>query len=53
MNADGKQEPGQEPPETGLEMLEDPGDAGAEDEVEAHAEKDAGDDTPWCIGCAD
>jgi hypothetical protein len=53
MNADDKQEPGQEPPETGIELPEDPGYAGAEDEVEAHAEQEIGEDTPWCIGCAD
>jgi hypothetical protein len=28
-------------------------DIGQEEDVEAHAEQDYGDDKPWCIGCAD
>lgn len=56
MTGDDRQDPGQDPDleseNEGTGIPEFPYEPDVEDEVEAHAEQDTGEDKPWCIGFA-
>jgi hypothetical protein len=48
-----KQDPEPEAQDAEAGAFTEPVDAEQENDVEAHAEQDYGDDKPWCIGCAE